>query len=102
MKGTLKVSHSSNTNAIACGMCKVAAQTVANPKPNDEVVCPRCKRRDRFDRVMRTVQEHVAYELQKQLGDSLARATRGNKFVKFEAKRPSYRTFRWMALGVGR
>lgn len=83
-------------------MCKVAAQTVADPKPHDEVVCPRCKRRDRFDSVMRSVEEHVAHEMQKQLGDSLARATRGNKFVKFDKQSLGHRSFRWMALGVGR
>ena len=94
--------HSGNTKTVACGACKVAAQTVANPKPNDEVICPRCKRRDRYANVMRAVQEHVAHEMQKQLSEGMARATRGNQFVKFEAKRPNHRSFRWMALGARR
>lgn len=88
-----------STHTVVCGSCKVAAQTVPNPKPNDEVTCPRCHRRDRYNNVMRTVQEHVAYEMQKQLSDSLARATRGNGFVQFKAQRPGYRSFRWMAAG---
>lgn len=94
------MSRSSNTHTIACGTCKVAAQTVANPKSNDEVTCPRCNRRDRFENVMRAVQEHVAYVMQKQLNDSLSRSTRGNSFVKFTAKPIGHRSFRWVALGV--
>jgi phage FluMu protein Com len=94
------MSLSGNTHTIACGSCKVAAQTVANPKSNDEVTCPRCKRRDRFENVMRSVQEHVAYIKKKRLGDSLSRSTRGNRFVKFTAKPVGHRSFRWIALGV--
>lgn len=94
------MSHSSNTHTIACGSCKVPAQTVANPKPNDEVTCPRCNRRDRFDNVMASVQKHVVHATQKSLNDSLRRATSGSRFIKFTAKPVGNPSLRWIALGV--
>ena len=94
------MSRSSNTHTIACGSCKIAAQSVENPKPDDEVTCPQCSRRDRFDDVIRTVKEHVAYVVQKRLDDTLRGATRGSKFLKVTSKRPGNRSFSWIALGI--
>lgn len=82
---------------ILCGCCKSPAQTVANPKPQDKVTCPRCNRSDTFDNVRRIVGEHVAYETSRQLSESLSRAMRGNRFLKFTAQRVPYRSFRWIA-----
>lgn len=94
------MSSRGNTHTIACGSCKVAAQSVANPKPDDEVTCPRCHRHDRFENVMRSVKEHVAHAAAKHLSDGLRRASSGNSFIKFEAKPVGNRSFRWIALGI--
>lgn len=81
---------------ILCGACKRQIEVPLDPDPNYKVVCAGCGRSDRFDYVLRTAQEHFAGRAQKELGDSLARGTRGNSFVKFEAKRPPHRSFRWI------
>lgn len=87
---------STTTQAILCGSCKSPAKTVANPKPHDEVKCPRCGRSDRFDNVMRSVKDHVAYLTQKYISERLSKSTSGNRFIKFEVKKPSNRSFRWI------
>ena len=82
---------------VLCGSCTCVAETVANPKANDDVTCPRCNRRDRFDKVMKVVGEHVAYQASILISDSLAKSNRGNPFVKLSVKKPPNRTFRWIA-----
>lgn len=82
---------------ILCGSCKCPAQTVADAKPQDKVTCPRCNRSDTIDNVRRIVGEHVAYETSRMLSESLARATRGNSFLKLTPQRQPQRTFRWIA-----
>lgn len=82
---------------ILCGCCKSPAQTVADPKPQDKVTCPRCNRSDTLDNVRRIVGEHVAYETSCQLSESLSRAVRGSSVLKFTPKRAPQRSFRWIA-----
>ncbi|MCP5387696.1 MAG: hypothetical protein H6916_12910 [Novosphingobium sp.] len=87
---------STTTQSILCGSCKSPAKTVPNPKPHDQVKCPRCGKSDRFDQVMKSVQAHVAHLTQQHLSESLAKAARGNSFIKFEIKKPAHRSFRWI------
>lgn len=94
------MSTNSHTHTIACGSCKVAAQTVANPKADDEVTCPRCNRRDRFDHVMATVKKHVVHVTQKQLQEGMRRAVSGSRFIKVTTKPLGNPSFRWVALGL--
>jgi transposase-like protein len=91
----------SSTHTVLCGSCKCAVETVANPKAHDKVTCPRCGRSDRFDKVMATVQEFVAHLAQKAISESLSRATRGNRFVKFKPQHTAHRSFRWITSQKG-
>jgi hypothetical protein len=88
---------SSQNLTVLCGGCKCAVETVANPQAHDKVTCPRCHRSDRFDKVMDSVKEHVLHLTTKAMSESLARSTRGNRYVKFETKQPSHRSFRWIS-----
>lgn len=90
-----------NSHTILCGACKCAAKTVPDPKSHDQVTCPRCGRSDRFDNVMRTVNEHIAHGASKMLHDGLTKAVRGSKFIKVTGQRPGYRSFRWVAGNFG-
>jgi len=94
------MSPSSNTHTIACGSCKIPAQCVANPKANDEVTCPRCNRRDRFDNVMASVKKHVVHITQKKLNESMRRAASGSRIIQFKAQPLGNPSFRWVALGL--
>jgi hypothetical protein len=87
-------------SSVLCGSCKCAVETVANPKPHDKVACPRCGRSDRFDQVMNTIGEYVVHLTQEALAERMAKANRSNSFIKFEMKKPSYRSFRWIAENV--
>lgn len=87
---------SSDTQAILCGACKCQAKTVANPKPHDQVKCPRCGRSDRFDHVIESIKAHVAHLTQKHLSERLAKSTRGNSFIKLTVNKPANRSFRWI------
>lgn len=92
---------STTTQAVLCGSCKCAVETVSNPKPHDKVSCPRCGRSDRFDQVMATVREYVLHLTKKAMSEAFAKAARGNRFVKFKAQHVPHRTFRWMTDGKG-
>lgn len=81
---------------ILCGSCNCPAQTVPDPKPQDKVTCPRCDRSDTLQNVQRIVGEHVAYEASRSLNESLARAVRGSRFLKFTPNRLPQRSFRWI------
>lgn len=86
---------------ILCGSCKGNAESVPNPKPNDEVTCSRCGRKDRFDHVMRSVEEYVADCAAKSLSDSLRNSMRGNKFVKVTTQSRPQRSYRWISTDLG-
>ena len=88
---------SSTKGNILCGSCKCAVKAVPNPKPHDQVTCPRCNRSDRFDKVMNSVGDHVAYLTHKSMAESLSRSTRSNSFIKFSANKPANRSFRWIS-----
>lgn len=85
-----------NGSPILCGACKRQVEVPADAKPDYKVVCSGCRRSDRLDSVVRSAQEHLMHHAQKQLSESLVRATRSNSFIKFETQRPQHRTFRWV------
>lgn len=86
---------------IFCGACKGPAKSVSNPKPDDTVSCSRCGREDRFDNVMRSVQDYVTDSLAKSLNASMAKAVRNSKFVKVTTKSVPQRSYRWVSTEVG-
>jgi outer membrane murein-binding lipoprotein Lpp len=45
---------SSSTHQILCGACRRPVKTIANAKPNHEVTCTGCGRKDRLDKVVAT------------------------------------------------
>jgi hypothetical protein len=49
---------------------------------------------------MAAVKKHVVHATQKQLNESMRRATSGSSFMKFEAKPLGNPSFRWIALGI--
>lgn len=86
---------------ILCGSCKCAVQTVANPKANDQVSCPRCNRSDRFDKVMNTAKEHLLHHMQRSLHARSTKAANASKFVKITFQKPVNRSFRWVTSDKG-
>ena len=88
---------SKTKGAVLCGSCKCEVKAVANPKPHDKVICPRCGRSDRFDKVMVTLQEYAAHLAQKHIAEGFASAARRNSRVKFKPQNVSNRSFRWIA-----
>ncbi len=81
---------------ILCGGCKTPVEFPADADDHYEFVCTGCGRKDRLKDVVRTAQEYFVHRSGEQLSRSLAGSTRGNKFVKFEAKRAPHRSFRWI------
>lgn len=90
---------SSSTHQILCGACRRPVKTIANAKPNHEVTCTGCGRKDRLDKVVATAKEHAVYLAQKALAEHLTKSTRNNSFIKLTAKQVPYRSFRWMIEG---
>ncbi|MEP7349875.1 MAG: hypothetical protein ABI668_07985 [Sphingorhabdus sp.] len=50
---------------------------------------------------MATVKEYVVHCTERALSESLAKATRGNSFIKMTIKKPSNRSFRWVTTDMG-
>ncbi len=102
MQKVRNVNHSSNTTTtILCGACKSPAESISNPQPKDKVTCSRCGAEDSFDNVMRSVKDYIGDRASKRLSDSLRKAVRGSKHVKFESKRTPQRSFRWVTTDLG-
>jgi len=87
-------------HAVLCGACKCSVEPVSNPKAHDKISCPRCHRSDRYDKVMATVSEYLAHLLEKATAERLSKTARSNSGVKLTIKKPSNRSFRWIAKDV--
>ena len=86
---------------ILCGSCKGPAESVANPKADDKVTCPRCGREDRFDDVMRSVKQYVTDSAAKHLNSALADAVRGSNFIKVTKQYRPQSSHRWVTTDLG-
>lgn len=86
-----------DTATILCGSCKVPVEGPADPKPQDTITCPRCGRHDSFKNVMASINRHATDLLGNQLQEGIARAARGNKFMKFESKSIPKRSYPFIA-----
>lgn len=84
---------------ILCGSCRCPVEAAANPKPHDNVTCPRCGRKDRFDKVLAVAKEHAVYLAHKGLAEHLTKSTRSNSFIQFKPQHIPHRSFRWMIEG---
>lgn len=80
---------------VVCATCKIEPKLLANEEGDHEAFCAVCQQRDKVDDALRIAGEHLAYESQRALQKGLTARTRGNKAVKFEAKRLFRQTFRW-------
>lgn len=82
---------------VVCGDCQVSAESVTNDDGDDEIVCPNCGQKDSLKDAHEIVQEYLGYQASVALQETIQRAVKGNKFVKFETKPLPKRTFRWHA-----
>lgn len=82
---------------ILCGSCKSPVEIPTDAQDDYQFVCSGCGQSDRLDDIARIASDYFVDRAGKGLSDSLARATRGNKFVKFKAKPTPRRTFRWIS-----
>jgi hypothetical protein len=87
----------SNKITILCGSCKSPVEAPPDLDQHFEIVCSGCGQTDRFDYVLRTVTQYVTDRAAKGVSDAFTQGTRGNSFVKFEAKRSPDPSFRWIA-----
>lgn len=85
---------------VLCGTCKCAVETVANPKSDDNVTCPRCNRSDRFDNVMASVKEYAVYCMHSSLAKSMPKSRPGD-FIQITMDKPRNRSFRWITSDMG-
>lgn len=91
----------STQHEILCGSCQSPAKAVADPKPDDKIVCSGCGREDRFDDVMRSVKEYVTDCMAKSLNAKLGEIARRNKFIKVEKQFNRQTSFRWITTELG-
>jgi hypothetical protein len=81
---------------ILCGSCRTPAQVPDDATDDFQVACSGCGQTDRLADVMSSAKDHFTSKAGKQFGDTLAEATRGNKFVKFQRKPTLPVSFRWI------
>ena len=82
--------------SIKCGSCKVPLEGPANPKPQDKFTCPRCKRSDRFDKVMREVSKYVEDQAANHLIGGFEKALRGSKTFQVKKQPRPHRSYRFI------
>lgn len=75
-----------DTQSVLCGACHVEVQGPADPKPQDVFTCPSCGRSDSFESVMASVESFVLEMTDRHLQESMRKAARGSKFLKFTGK----------------
>ena len=49
--------------AIICGACKVPILGPSDPKPDAQMICPRCGARDSYEQVRKVIMDHAKYRL---------------------------------------
>jgi hypothetical protein len=85
-----------STKAILCGSCKVPIEGPANPKPNDVLACPSCGRSDKFNNVQTEVAKFFHEHTARMVQDTMRKATRGNKFLKYKPGFIPKRSYRFI------
>ncbi len=75
-----------NSQSVLCGACHVAVQGPANPNPQDTFSCPSCGRADSFESIMASVKAFVVEMTQRHMQESMRKAARGSKSLKFTGK----------------
>jgi DNA-directed RNA polymerase subunit RPC12/RpoP len=72
---------------IVCGKCKVDPEIITDASGEAEsIACPSCGQRDKLEDARRIAGDHFADAAARVMQSNLAKSTRGNKFMKFEAK----------------
>jgi DNA-directed RNA polymerase subunit RPC12/RpoP len=64
------------SKAFICGACKVPVESPIDPEPDDEVSCPRCGVRDRYEDARKIAFDHIAYLFESAKDQGLARLDR--------------------------
>jgi hypothetical protein len=82
---------------IVCSRCKVSPEVI-DDADGKIALCLRCGQRDNFEDALRIAGEHLTDGAAHAMQRSIAKATRGNKTVEFEAEPLTKRKFRWHAV----
>ena len=51
--------------AIVCGTCNVPVVAPSDPKPDDQIICPKCGARDTYKEVFKVCMNHAKYRLER-------------------------------------
>lgn len=86
----------SDRQDILCGFCRIPLEGPANPEPQDVFACPKCGNSDTVENVMSAAKAFVTEAAQHALNESLRKAARGSKFMKFEGKRVQKKAHRFI------
>lgn len=87
------------TKTILCGQCRVAVEGPTNPQPHDRISCPSCGREDSFKNVMSSIEAYIAEAGSRQLQETMRKAARGSKMLKFTSKPTPKRSYRFIVDG---
>ena len=78
---------SNNEITVKCSKCNTPLEGPSNPKPNDIISCPKCGNSDKFNNIMKEIEKQAAAQIENMVADTLDKATRGNKNLKFTRSR---------------
>jgi hypothetical protein len=82
---------------IKCAKCHIPIEgSEPEPQPHDILTCPSCGESDTLENVQREVGEYVASKASDALGDFLASAVRGNKYMTYEKGPREHRSYRFI------
>ena len=87
---------STDTQSILCGACRVPIEGPADGKDDNMFVCPKCGRSDTLKHVIDSATAYVTELAQLRLQESMRKAARGSKLMKFEGKPIPKKTHRFI------
>lgn len=89
-------SMADDTQEILCGSCRIPVEGPADGKDENVFSCPKCGLSDTRKNVLKEVEAFVTELAQRSLQESMRKAARGSKFLKFEGKPIQKRTYRFV------
>lgn len=84
-----------SAHEILCGNCGSPVDGPEDPKPHDEIRCPKCGQSDPYSAVLESAQKFVTDEVARTFNKTMADAVRGSKVAKFKPDHIPNRRYRW-------
>lgn len=82
---------------VLCGTCRAPARGPDNPSPDDQISCGECGQSDRYEDVLKSVQQHAEDVTAHAMGKMMRRIAAGSKFMTVTGGTHRVGSYRWIS-----